>query len=296
MIQNFDYWGNHAFDTDTNTLIWRRHCGIFPNVMVLMHCLMDLRLKNIIPQKIKTELTEYNNFNLYEGVFEINERKLEEWKNFNIHQIRNMRHNTSPNLYGFGMSQNQIDLQVTSLLIDTYFNFTNEVKNKTFQFKDKFKINSEDSAFIWWRKTDKIHEITWFKPTSKYPEINNVLKFLKPYKNVYMQTDDPNVFSEFSKIKNINCLDVFNRNKFFVDRDVFKNGFHIDHKDTSDEMFRNKYGMTRKDYIVGLASLVDIASKSSQFIGYPGNISLFVSLVRKNFNNVVMFKDHEELF
>jgi len=54
--------------------------------------------------------------------------------------------------------------------------------------------------------------------------------------------------------------------------------------------------MTRKDYIVGLAALVNIASKSTQFIGYPGNISLFVSLVRKNFNNVVIFKDHEELF
>lgn len=296
MITDFEYWGNHTYDTDTKTLNWRRHCGIFSNVMVMMHSMTDLRLKSMTPENVHTELTEYNNFDLYKGVFDIDKQNLEKWKNFDTRQVSSTRFNTSPNLYGFGMSRNQIDLQLTKAIIDTYFNFSSEVKNRTDDLKKIHNIDYNDSAFIWWRKTDKIHEITWFNPSAKYPEINDVIKYLKPYKNVYMQTDDPVVFREFSKIKNIKCLDVFNRNKYFTNDDVFKNGFHVDHKDVSDEDFKKKYNITRKDYIINLVSLVEIASRSTQFIGYPGNISLFVSLVRNSFDNVVFFKNHQEFF
>ena len=89
---------------------------------------------------------------------------------------------------------------------------------------------------------------------------------------------------------------MFNANKYFTDSDVFKKGFHIQHKDMSDEDFKKKYEISRKDYIINLASLTHIAAKSDQFIGYPGNISFFVCLIRNSFENVVFFKNSEELF
>lgn len=296
MIIDFEYWGNHTYDTETKTLNWVRHCGIFSNVMVMMHSMTDLWLKNMIPENVHTKLTEYNNFDLYDGVFNVNKENLEKWKKFNINNVASTRFNTSPNLYGFGLSKNQIDLTLTNAIIKAYFDFSADVRSRSEELKKQHQIELEDSAFIWWRKTDKIHEITWFNPHARYPETTDVLKFLKPYKNVYMQTDDPVVFNEFSKIKNIKCLDVFNRNKYFTNDDVFKNGFHVDHKDVSDADFKKKYNISRKDYIINLVSLIDIASKSTQFIGYPGNISLFVSLVRNSFDNVVFFKNKEELF
>ena len=213
-----------------------------------------------------------------------------------MEKVAYIKRNTAPNLYGFGKSKNEIDLTLTKVLIDAYFNFSMEIRTRVEEIKRLHEINLEDSAFIWWRKTDKIHEITWFNLNAKYPEVSDVFKYLKPHKNVYMQTDDPVVCGEFSKIKNIKCLDVFNRNKYFTDNDVFKNGFHIHHKDMSDEDFKKKYEISRKDYIINLVSLTHIAAKSNQFIGYPGNISLFVCLIRNSFENVVFFKNSEELF
>lgn len=292
-----EYYGGHAnYDDSTKTLEFVRYCGVFSNVTVLMHLLFELKLKGYYPEKIKTCLTEYKNFDLYDGVFEIDKNNLQNWKNFDMEKVAYIKRNTAPNLYGFGKSKNEIDLTLTKVLIDTYFNSSMEILTRIEEIKRLHEINLEDSAFIWWRKTDKIHEITWFNLNAKYPEVSDVFKYLKSHKNVYMQTDDPVVFGEFSKIKNIKCLDVFNRNKYFTDSDVFKNGFHIHHKDMSDDDFKKKYEISRKDYIINLVSLTYIAAKSNQFIGYPGNISLFVCLIRNSFENVVFFKNSEEFF
>lgn len=296
MVTDYTYWGCHTYNSETKTLNWSRNSGIFSNIMVIMHSLTDLWLKNMLPVSINTKLSDYNGFDLYDGVFQVNNAHLEIWKNMDSKRIDTMRFKTSPSIYGFGSSKDQIDLELTKTILDTYFNFSADVNNRIEQLKELHSIDTNDSVFIWWRKTDKIHEIARSKKDAKYPDISDVMSHVKPYKNIYMQTDDPVVYNEFLKIENVKCLDVFNRNKYFTDDNVYKNGFHIDSRDISDEQFNLKYGISRKDYIVNLICLASIASKCTQFVGYPGNISLYVSLLRNNFDNVVFFKNKEELF
>jgi hypothetical protein len=297
MITELEYFGGKGtFDDTTNYLYFKRIYGIYSNITVLMHLLCDLKLRGIHPEKITLILEEYNNYDLYDGILSINTKNIEKWKTFDIDRVLRMRHNIGINLYGFGTSQSQIDLELTTFLLNTYFVFSGEVKNRAEEIKKEHNIITEDSSFIWWRKTDKIHEITWFKRTAKYPELSDAIKHLKSHKNVYAQTDDPNIFDEFSKYENINRLDIFNRKQYFTNKDAFKDGFHIENKKLTDSEFLEKYKISRKDYIINLMALVQIASECSQYIGYPGNISMVVSLVRGSFNNVVFFKDHEELF
>jgi hypothetical protein len=72
-------------------------------------------------------------------------------------------------------------------------------------------------------------------------------------------------------------------------------GFHVNLNSVSDDIFYNKYKMTKVKYLQKLLSLVIIASKCKHVIIYPGNLATVIPIIRGNFDNVYSFFDTENL-
>lgn len=291
MTFSTEYYGGHAnYDDVTKDLQLTRYCGFFSNITVLMHLLCELKLKRYYPEKIKTDLTEYKNCNVYDSIYNIDLNFLENWKEFDLTRTHRFRFGTAVNLYGFGTSRDQIDLELTSLLINTYFNPSDKVKDRVNLLQKSLNIDTNNGTFVWWRKTDKIREINWYRADAKYPSIEDMLKVVKSDSPIYVQTDDLEIYETLSKNSNITLLNVLP-----IDKNN-STGFHIQTKSVDNEEFNSLYKQSFEDYLINLVALTVIASRCKKFVGYPGNISLYVSLIRNSFDKVFFFKNHEEFY
>jgi hypothetical protein len=284
------YGGEYFYDDQSKTLEFNRYCGLFSNVSVMMHLLSELKLNNKYPKKIHTNLTEYKGINLYDFLYDVDNSRLDYWKNYDMDVTRQFRIGTAVNLYGFGTSRHQINLDFTSTMLDTYFNPSNVAKTRAEEIIKKYEIDLKDSTFVWWRKTDKTREINWYRQDARYPSIDDVLKLTSDDKVVYFQTDDIEIYKEVSKYKNVRLLNVLPIDKNNT------TGFHILAKSVNIEEFSKTYNQTFEEYLINLLAMTIVASRCRKFVGYPGNISLYVSLLRRNFHNVFFFKNHEEFY
>jgi hypothetical protein len=282
-----DFYSNHNYDENNKKLFYVRGYGLFSNITVLMILLCKLKERDIIPHYVHTNLLNYNNEDLY-NFFYINNTKIKEWEEFNKEQV-NKFSNVGLNLYGFGSKQSDVDINVTNCLLDVYFNISNKVKEQAEDIIKKYNINTETDTFVWWRKCDKINEINWINSAAKYPEIEDALKYISPNTSTFVQTDDKTIFNDFLNYPYIKLLDILPLSED-------GRGTHVIGQSLTEEEYIAKYNITKKDNLLKLIALVYIASKCKKFIGYPGNISLFVCLLRRSFDNVVFFKNREELY
>lgn len=291
MTYSTEYYGGQAnYDDTTKVLEFVRYCGLFSNITVLMHLLSELKLKGYYPEKIKTDLTEYKNCNIHDQLYQIDNSKINDWKNFDTQGVQRFRFGTAINLYGFGTSRDQIDLNVTSLILNTYFNPSEKVKKRAEDLEKILNIDINNGTFVWWRKTDKTKEINWYRSDARYPSIDDMLNAFGNDNLVYVQTDDHEIYKALSNNQKVNLLNVLPINKDNT------TGFHIQSKLMNEKEFNSLYNQTFEDYLINLVALTIVASRCKKFIGYPGNISLYVSLIRKNFDNVFFFKNHEEFY
>jgi len=286
-----EYYGGEYFYNDQSKILdFKRYCGLFSNVSVMMHLFSELKLSNKYPEKIITNLTEYKGINVYDFLYDVDITRLDSWKNYDMDATRQFRIGTAVNLYGFGTSRHQIDLSLTSAKMDAYLCPSKLAKNRAEEIIKRFEIDEKNSTFVWWRKTDKTREITWYRPDARYPSIEDVLKLISNDKVIYFQTDDTEIYNEVSKYKNIKLLNILPIDKNNT------TGFHILAKSVNVDEFYKTYNQTFEEYLINLLAMTIVASRCKKFVGYPGNISLYVSLLRRSFDNVFFFKNHEEFY
>jgi hypothetical protein len=284
------YGGTALYNADEKLVTWIRYAGFFSNVTVMMHYLCDLKLQGHYPDKISTWLTEYKNLNIYDGIFYIDKNKIEDWKTLDAERVRRFRHGTGVNLYGFGTSKVQIDIGVVKCLMSAYFNVASNVLTRATELQQGASIDVSADTFTWWRKTDKVNEITWYRHDAKYPSVEQLWGIIGQDSRVHLQTDDIDVYNYFEDKHNVCRLNILP-----IGHDK-KSGFHVETKDISPEKFTEIYGKDFYEYTTNLVALTVVASRCLKFVGYPGNISMFVCLLRGGFDNVVFFKDDRDFF
>jgi len=292
MIHTIEHYGDFPqYNDETDTLSFSRIYGAGSNMMYLLLLLMYLKLKNFYPKKIIANLKFYHDINLYDKIFEINLDNLNKWKEFDSNQVTNFVYKNGLNLYGLGTSRDSMDFNLISCILNVYFNFKQNIFNEAQSFINDTKINIEDDTFIWWRRSDKPTEITWYSNEHKYPSVDQIIPLLKSSGNKFLQTDDDNIKNEvlnlnIENLKLLNYLPTCNNNE----------GFHNIIKHTDPNNFLNKYSCTVEHHLIKFFSLILAASRFKYFIGYPGTISYIVAILRKNFDNFVFFKNSLEFY
>jgi hypothetical protein len=184
-----------------------------------------------------------------------------------------------------GREKHHINFDISKRVIKKYFSLSDDTKKVYYDILEKNNIDFDNTVFIWARKTDKIVE-------NEVPSVDNYLRVL--YKNnleknkIILQTDDIEVFNEF---KNKISIKMINELPFSDD----SKGFHVKLNSVSNDIFYDKYKMTKVEYLQKLLSLVIIASKCKHVIIYPGNLATVIPIIRGNFDDVYSFFDTENL-
>lgn len=293
-MKQFEYWGNHEYDENSDTLYYNRGCGLCSNTTVLTHFLITLKhAYNLYPRKIITNLDSYKNLNLYDKLLYINADKIQAVKDLDHDACRNFTTNVGVNLWGLGQNKEQINLSLIKPIFDAYMNLTDLVKENCNRIIKKYNIDENNFNFILWRKTDKIHEITWYDANAKYPDFQDALNILNNNPlNTVLQTDDIDIFNEAKDMPGITIL-----NEVPLCPDISgHNGVHTHFNKLTEKEHFDKLGYTHEDTVLNLLSILYLASKSKIFVGYPGNMSFYVCCLRNSFDNVYFFKDKKSFF
>ena len=258
------------YNVENETLYYFRGCGIGSNINVILNLLLNLNLKNIYPKKIVTKLENFKNMDGFK-FFNTNLNRYDEWKDYNKIEISNAINRLQPNeTHSLGYNRDHVDFKIIKLLLDIYFNLSNEVLKESENIKNKY--NLKDYNFIYLRKTDKVREVH-----GDYPTVDDALKLIDNNFTTVAQTDDLNVFNQFKQYNQITQL-----NELPLTEGI---GFHDLSMRMSNEEFVERYKFEYEKYLLKLLSVVHLASKSVKFVGGPGNLSLFTIFLRNSFNN-----------
>lgn len=283
----FHFQESSKFDESTNTLYYERNCGIGSNFSVLLHLLLFCKVcKSIYPSKIVMNLTDYRGLDLYKNIFYINLNKLEEWKNFDWKKSEQFLVKTWPNGWGIGHSKNDIDLEITNLLMQTFFNLHDCVLEEEKIIIKNYNIDVDNFNFIYWRRTDKVYDVH----NTVYPDVEDGLKLFDSLENLLGQTDDPVVVDEFKKYNQIKILNVLPLSP------IERMGYHYYCQKITEDEHKDKYGYSFDEHAKKLLGIIKLASKAKKFVGYPGNISFMIALYRNNFDNFKFFYDKNSFY
>lgn len=249
-----------------------RWCGLGSNLIVLMDLLIKMKIDyDIIPEEISANLAVYKNYNIYNKLLYINKSKINDFKKLSNDYLDScFLKKSNISVYGLGNKKDDIDLDLMEIIFDAYFNMTDLVIDRANQIIKKYNINLNNFNFILWRKTDKINEI------QNYPKLDEALKLLNgDFSNLVAQTDDLIIYEEFKNHKDIIIL----KELGFCSND---NGLHH-------EIYHNPNKFDEHEHLLNLFAIIYIASKSNVFIGYPGNLSIIVCILKK-FKNAFIIK------
>lgn len=264
----------------------KRDCGVFSNCTVLIKLLLQMALQNYFPLKIEQILSEYQNYNLYD-LFTIEGVQVEKFQKASQifrAEIDKFVNKVPINLQGFGTNREEIPMNILKFVTNAYFHPNEKVKH----LLDSFDLTT-DSTFVWWRKLDKVDEITWQRRDARYPNIQELRRSMYCSKTVQLQTDDAEIQNEFQTDPAVKILQI-------LPIIAGKTGFHISIKEMTDLEYSKKYNHSRHDQMSNLMSLAFFASRCKFFVGYPGNISMFICVLRQSFNRVLFFKNQNEFF
>ena len=274
---DIEYWGNHQFDTHSKTLHFNRGAGLCSNLGILIHLIAHLKAeKNFVPERIVTRFAKYKDCNIYDNLFYID--KLEKWKNYSTDNVKNMLSRATPSWVGWGNCKEDIDMETTNVIRDVYLNCSNLIAVETEKIYNDYHMDRDNFNFLLWRLTDKTQDI----PVHDYPELDDALQCFKTLDNVFVHTDDNHVYNML-KDRQMNMLDV-------LPRDPDGTGGHHYVNNLSENEYENLFGHSYPVHMARILALLNVASKSNTFVGYPGNMSFYICLLRQNFHNVHFFK------
>ena len=280
---DIEYWGDHQFDRDSKTLYFNRNDGLCSNLSILIHLIGHLRAeKGFIPQKIVTKFKKYKDCNIYEKFVYID--KLEKWENYNIDNVKRMLSKATPTWWGWGSCKEDIDIETANVIRDVYLNYKDLITVETEKIYHDYNIDKNNFNFLFWRLTDKTYDI----PGHDYPELDDALKCFKGLNNLYAHTDDNTIYN-ILKNKQINVLDV-------LPRDPNKTGGHHYVNNLTEHEYLNLFKHTHDDHVARILALLNVAAKSNTFVGYPGNMSFYICLLRESFNNVYFFRAKNKFY
>jgi len=134
---------------------------------------------------------------------------------------------------------------------------------------------------VWARRTDKTIE-TVVPTTEQYLE---QIEKCKEVNRVFIQTDDKEVAEQFSNV---------NDARFVVLPDLplaYNNhiGFHSNMNAIPWRVFELEYKMSKVEYLQTFLALTYFAASCKYYIGYPGNLTTMVPLIRRSFDNCFLF-------
>jgi len=275
VITNTD---KYIYDNESKTLILARWSGIGSCWVVLTHFLIQLKAYyDIVPENIVTSLYLYRNYNLYNEIFYINKKEITNFKKLDNKHLLSFLEKNRQTAVGLGNSKDDLDLNLIDVIFKSYFNITDLIHNRANEIIKKYGINLNNFNFILWRKTDKVNEIT------NYPSLDEALNLLNGnFLNLIAHTDDLSIYNRLNKYKDVITLEELP----LCSND--RGGHH--------EVFLDRTKIVdEKSHIVTMIAIIYIASKSNMFIGYPGNLSWIVSVLKK-FNNTYLIKGHNSFF
>lgn len=268
----------HRHDIIDNTLYFERDCGICSNFSVIMDLLMYFKIHNIHPNKIVSKLSIYKGYDIFKEDLKVDEEKLKQWINFNPERVKNFYDKIRPSNFGFGIKKEELDLELLLTIFNTYFKTTEKIKKEADLLREKYKLN-EHYNFILWRKTDKVGEVD-----GEYPSFSNAVDLANNSFKTVLQTDDNDILNEAKKIDRLIIL-----NELPLSNAVNLGVHEMSLKMTNEE-YKTQFGHDYKDHATKLLAIMNIASKSNVFVGYPGNISFHVCMMRGKFDNVHFFR------
>lgn len=285
--------GTNTFDSETQELCLSRGCGLGSNWNVLVHLLLVLKLRGIVPQKISTNLVDLHGFNLYQDILYVDRHGVETWKSLSPAIFRNAAATLVPNYYGMGNTRDDIDFAILGPLFDAYFNLQEGVHRNAEAIIKKNQIVLDETVFVWWRKTDKVTEVNWFRSDARYPSIDDLVSHIPKNRPVIFQTDDVEIYFEMKQRSDV----AFESLNILPLSYIPGRGFHHGEITASDPArFFRKYATSLEQHFIDLVSLIFVAAKCRFFVGYPGNVSMLVSFLKRGFANTVFFKSSDELF
>ncbi len=273
---------HYVYEKKNKTFILDRWAGIGSNCSVIIYFLIELKAYyDIVPENISTKLYLYKNYNLYDDILYINKEQINNFKKIDNKYLLSFLEKNQLGCWGIGSDKNNLDFNLIRVILKSYFNFTDSVKNRANKIIKKYNINLNNSNFIYWRRTDHPYELAVCG--LKYPELSEAIEILKDNKNnTIAQTDDQEIFLELKKQKNIKVLEEL---PLCANADGGQHHEFLKETNTHDEKY----------HVLTIMAIIYIASKVDTFVGYPGNLSWMISNLRK-FKKTYFIKTINSIF
>jgi|688.fasta_scaffold60901_2 hypothetical protein len=282
---NFELWGgDHNYNKVTRTYKIDRPYGIFSNMTVSTYGIFLLEKNGYEVDNFEFILNEYiPGQDIYSELFKIN-RKSIDWVKFQESELSHFEQRCFPTSFGLTWNIQDLNLNVTNEIIQKFFQPNDDVISIYDKVLYEKNIDLNNTLFIWARKTDKINE-------TRIPEVSEYLKVIQENnlsnKKVILQTDDITVFDEFKK-QGLN-FDYLELIPFSTDGGAFHGRLDMER----DELFKEKYGITKLQYIKLMFVTSLFCKNSHSCIIYPGNPTTYIPMIRNSFENCFLFKNNE---
>jgi hypothetical protein len=104
---------------------------------------------DIVPENISTKLYLYKNYNLYDDILYINKEQINNFKKIDNKYLLSFLEKNQLGCWGIGSDKNNLDFNLIRVILKSYFNFTDSVKNRANKIIKKYNINLNNSNFIY---------------------------------------------------------------------------------------------------------------------------------------------------
>jgi hypothetical protein len=287
-----DLWGGEqTFTVATSTYKINRSYGLFSNITVSLFGICKIKTLGYDVKNINLFLNEYtSDYDFYNDLFIKKEDMTEELitadeANDFINQVHPTNMGLSRGWGSFRISDLNNVLPTISKIYNYFYTVNRDVLHKIKKLEEVVKEQST-SAFVWARKTDKTGENSVPSAEKYLQEINKHTDI----KNIYVQTDDPTVIEEFTKISDdriviLNMLPISTN----------QSGFHYQLRDVSNDEFYEKYNTTKIEYLQNMLAMTYTAANCKLYVGYPGNLTSILPIIKNSFDGCILFLNSEQL-
>lgn len=274
----------HQYDETTGIYRLNRIYGICSNIMVAIHGIAKTISMGYSPKQIELILAEYiTSANLHPLFFTVVHRKVDK------KMASAVCDDLYPSTFGLSKGWEHFDKNLIQRHMPTlqalmhYFSPSWVVKDQMLKYFSLLNIDFQKTTFIWARGTDKSKE-------AELPSVSDYVHLAlrnSPTNRTLVQTDDAKMANEF---RNHSSVSLLNELPFC------STGFHNSMDKKSDIEFIKDNKMTKIEYVSRFLALMYIAAQAKIFIGYPGNMTSMIPILRGTFEGCFLFKNSRELF
>jgi hypothetical protein len=274
----------HNFDEATGVYTLHRAYGMGSNILVAIHGLAKVISQGHRPKKIVFKPAEYfTGLNIHHMLFEPIEKAIsQETAASLVRDLYPTAFGLSNNWQGFDKRLVESHLPALQSLMH-YFSPNWHVKDQMLKIFAAESMDLARTTFIWARGTDKAKELDL--PTAD--DYIKLARKIAPTNMMIVQTDDmtiAKIFKADSSVKLLNQLPLAD-NK----------GFHNNLHKITDIDFIKSNGITKLDYLSRFMALVFLAAQCKVFVGYPGNLTTLIPILRGTFDGCYLFKNATQL-